>query len=143
MRFFEALSFLHLPYGRFKKRNRGWEKRHFLRPVARLCMDNPIDRGRRGQLRCPLTAHRRFTGCPPTTYMPGARPRTPAALRTAQFFKIESKQPKCRVFDRHLGGGCQTWPLRPVWGAVAPPTGVWGCNPLPWSRPRRRAGSRG
>ena len=35
--------------------------------------------------------------------------------------------------------GCRRWPSRPWREGVALP-GVWGCNPLPWSRHRRRAG---
>ena len=37
--------------------------------------------------------------------------------------------------------GCRRCPFRTWRGGLALP-GVWGCNPLPWSRPRRRAGRR-
>ena len=81
----------------------------------------------------------------------GARPpEPPAALRTAHVFinfrTARNSPPACALRLPFplvtLREGCRRWPSRPWRGGLALP-GVWGCNPLPWSRLRRRAGRRG
>ena len=122
-------------------------------PVPPWTTLRPVDGGDNAA-RCPLTAHRPLTRCPPLHCTGGHAPRNPPpCIRTAHLFEISLKQPNSppafglRGFALPSSWSAEGWgeprrPFRPCGGRACPPQGGRGNLPPPRSRPRRRAGRR-
>lgn len=112
---------------------------HLRPPAGAMGAEPRPQRSARGQpLPLPTGCACRFaalrvdnTGCPPAPLPPPCLRKFPNTGSDIPSNTMnEWRGAPCQAFSRHGGRAC-------------PPRGVWGHRPLPWSRPRRRAGRRG